>query len=86
MLVLTRKKGEGILIGDDIEIQVIDIKGGTVRLGLDAPKDKKIYRQEIYRKIQQENREATQWQASSLDALLAAHNSAQKDNAQKEKK
>lgn len=79
MLVLTRKKGEGILIGDDIEIQVLETKAGAVRLGLTAPKEKKIYRQEIYQKIQQENREATRWQAASFDALLAAHNTNTKE-------
>ncbi len=59
MLVLTRKKGEGVIIGDDIEIQIVDIRGGAVRVGLNAPRDKKIYRQEVYQKIQEENREAT---------------------------
>ncbi len=74
MLVLTRKKGEGVVIGDDIEVQIVEIKGGTVRLGLNAPQDKKIYRQEVYQKIQKENREATQWKVSALDSLLAAKN------------
>ncbi len=71
MLVLTRKKGEGIIIGDDIEIQIVDIRGSAVRIGLNAPQDKKIYRQEVYQKIQQENREATRWKAADLDSLLA---------------
>ncbi len=76
MLVLTRKKGEGVIIGDDIEIQVIEIRGGAVRIGLNAPRDKKIYRQEVYQKIQKENREATRWRAADLDSLLAAQKTA----------
>ncbi len=80
MLVLTRKKGEGVIIGDDIEIEVVEIKGGTVRLGLTAPKDKKIYRQEVYLKIQEENKKASEWKASSLDSLLASANIATKES------
>ncbi len=69
MLVLTRKAGEGIVIGDDITIKVIEMKGGGVRIGIDAPKNRKIYRQEIYDRIIQENREAVQWKMVDLDSL-----------------
>lgn len=69
MLVLTRKLGEGIVIGDDITIKIIEMKGGTVRIGIEAPKDRKIYRQEVYDKICQENIEATNWNIDLLDAL-----------------
>ncbi len=71
MLVLTRKTGEGIIIGDDIVIKIIEMKGGGVRIGIDAPQDKKIYRQEVYDRITQENKEAVQWNMSDLDALSA---------------
>jgi carbon storage regulator len=47
MLVLTRKLGEKILIGDDIAIQVVAIEGGKIRLGIEAPRDVAIYRQEL---------------------------------------
>lgn len=69
MLVLTRKVGDGILIGDDIVIKIIEMKGGGVRIGIDAPQDKKIYRQEVYDRITEENREALQWNLTDLDAL-----------------
>lgn len=69
MLVLTRKVGEGIVIGDDVTIKIIELKGGGVRIGIDAPKDRKIYRQELYDKITQENLEASQWNISDLDAI-----------------
>lgn len=71
MLVLTRKIGDGIIIGDDIIIKVIEMKGGGVRIGIDAPHDKKIYRQEVYDRIIEENREALQWKLTDLDALSA---------------
>ncbi|MBU0962147.1 MAG: carbon storage regulator CsrA [Proteobacteria bacterium] len=69
MLVLTRKAGEGIVIGDDITIKIIELKGGGVRIGIEAPKDRKIYRQELYDKITQENLEASQWDITDLDAI-----------------
>ncbi len=69
MLVLTRKAGEGIIIGDDIKITVVELKGGGVRLGIEAPRDLKIHRQEVFDKIKQENKEATQWDIADLNAL-----------------
>ena len=69
MLVLTRKIGEGIVIGDDIKITIVEMKGGSVRIGIDAPRDKKIYRQEVFDRIAEENREAAQWNMIDLDSL-----------------
>lgn len=55
MLILTRKAGESITIGDDIEVQVIEIKGKQVRLGITAPKEKyAIHRKEVFERIQKE--------------------------------
>jgi carbon storage regulator len=69
MLVLTRKPGEGIVIEDDIKITVVEMKGGGIRIGIDAPAGKKIYRQEVYDRISRENKEATQWDIADLNEL-----------------
>ena len=58
MLVLTRKLGESIAIDDNIKITVVQIKGKQVRLGIQAPKDTKIHREEVYLAIQEQNKEA----------------------------
>lgn len=72
MLVLTRKTGEGIIIGDNIKITVVELKGGGVRIGIDAPTELKIYRQEVYDRICQENMEATQWNLADLSTLSSS--------------
>ena len=58
MLILTRKKDESIMINNDIEIKIISIEDGRVKLGISAPKDIEIHRKEIYLEIQQENKKA----------------------------
>ena len=55
MLILTRKLGEKINIGDDITVTLLEIKGAQVKLGIDAPKSIGIHRNEIYEKIREEN-------------------------------
>lgn len=79
MLVLTRKIGEGILIGDDVTIKIIEMKGGGVRIGIDAPRSKKIYRQEVYDRIIEENKIASQWNMDALDSLSTNLSSEKKD-------
>jgi len=71
MLVLTRKQGESIRIGDDIEIIITEINKGSARIGILAPKNTSIYRKEIYEKILKENQAAAQLaqQTQDLDAL-----------------
>lgn len=66
MLVLTRKLGESIAIDDHIKIVVVQIKGKQVRLGIKAPKETKIHREEVYKAIQDQNVEAS---ASDMDAI-----------------
>lgn len=58
MLALSRKQGESIMIGNDIEITLLDVKGDQVKIGISAPKSVPIYRKEIYIAIEQENKEA----------------------------
>jgi len=55
MLVLTRKSNESLKLGDDITITVVEIKGGSVRLGIEAPGSMRIFRKELYDKIREEN-------------------------------
>ncbi len=57
MLVLSRQKDESILIGDDVEITIVDVRGGKVRLGITAPKSIPVHRREVYEAIQREKRE-----------------------------
>ena len=58
MLVLTRKRNESIVIGDDIEVRVLSVVGEKVRIGIEAPRDVRIFRKEIYLEIQEQRLEA----------------------------
>ncbi len=59
MLVLTRKVNQSIIIGADIEVVVLEVRGEQVRLGIKAPRDVAVHRREIYEQIQEENRQAS---------------------------
>ena len=54
MLILTRRVGETLMIGDDVQVTVLGVKGGQVRLGIEAPRDVPVHREEIYQRIQAE--------------------------------
>jgi carbon storage regulator len=70
VLVLTRKIGETFVVGDDITVTVIDIVGGNkVRIGINAPSSIPVYREEIWRQIQEENRRASAAAPELVDAL-----------------
>ena len=58
MLALTRKKGEALVINNNIEITVLEIRGDQIKIGISAPKDVPVYRKEVYLQIQKENEEA----------------------------
>lgn len=58
MLILTRKIGESIMIGDDIKINILGVRGGQVRIGLEAPNEVPVHREEIYFRIQKEKQSA----------------------------
>lgn len=67
MLALSRKKGEALIINNDIEITVLEVKGEQVKLGISAPKEVPVYRKEVYVQIQETTKEAAA--SASLDAL-----------------
>ena len=69
MLILTRKHNESIMVGDNIEIVVLEIKGVQIKLGVQAPKNVKVYRGEVYTEIQSENREAANIRKENLEDL-----------------
>ena len=67
MLALTRKKGESLILNNDIEITVLEVRGDQVKLGIAAPKSVSIYRKEVYIKIQKENEASAS--VENLEAL-----------------
>ena len=69
MLALTRKKGESIVINNNIEITVLEIRGDQVKIGISAPKEVPVYRKEVYVQIQEANQEAV-----SMEGLSALQN------------
>ena len=71
MLILTRKLGESIAIDDRITITVVALKGNQVKLGINAPAETKVYRQEIYAKIMEANKQAATTRQQDLSAMRA---------------
>ncbi|PWU69303.1 carbon storage regulator CsrA [Gracilibacillus dipsosauri] len=69
MLVLTRKSNEAIKIGEDIEIKILEVDGEQVKIGISAPRDVDIHRQEVYESIQAENSDAANLSDSIIDLL-----------------
>lgn len=67
MLALSRKKKEAIVINNNIEVTILEVKGDQVKIGIDAPRDVSIYRKEVYLQIQEANSEAVS--AEGMDAL-----------------
>lgn len=66
MLVITRRKDESLLIGDDIEIKIVKVEDGSVRLAISAPRDINILRKEVFERVKEENKEAI---SGNLDIL-----------------
>lgn len=69
MLVLSRHRDESIMIGDDVMITIVDIRGDKVRLGIDAPQEIPVHRQEVYEAIKRENQKATRVNPSEISDL-----------------
>ncbi len=70
MLVLSRKKDQSLMIGNDIELTIIEIQGDQVKIGLKAPKHVSIYRKELYLEIQEENKKAATADIVGLDSIF----------------
>ena len=69
MLVLSRKINQSIVIGDNIEIMLVDIRGDQIKLGINAPKTVKIFRKEVYEEVKSQNLEASQSAIEELNIL-----------------
>ena len=74
MLVLTRKLGENIRIGDSVKITVLEVRSGQVKLGIEAPPEVKVHREEIYARIQEENRRAQRLKMGGSESPAVAEN------------
>lgn len=70
MLILTRKSGEGIRIGDDIRVVILEIKGNQIRIGIEAPQNTQVHRDEVYEKIKMENIKASEATTEYLQKLF----------------
>lgn len=70
MLVLSRKRDESIIIGDEIEITVVDIRGEQIKIGVTAPRNVSIHRKEVYEAIQEENKAASRSDLQNLSGLV----------------
>lgn len=68
MLVLTRRCGESVMIGDDVVVTVLEVRGDVIRLGIGAPREIQVHREEVYRELQAANQEAA---SPTDDAVLA---------------
>ncbi|MEM8902486.1 MAG: carbon storage regulator CsrA [Actinomycetota bacterium] len=72
MLVLSRRKGESVIIGDNVTITVVDVRGDQIRLGIDAPRSVKVYREEVYRQVVAENEAAARSVDAAADVIRRA--------------
>ncbi len=82
MLILTRKPGEGLFIGDEIRITVVEIRGRQIRLGIEAPSHVVVLREEVYRRIQEQNLQAAAVERSDFESLLRVWSKENKDGSE----
>lgn len=72
MLIITRRAGQKVMLGDDVSINVMEIAGNNVRLGIEAPKEMPVYREEIWLAVKQENESAAKVEAERVSARQAS--------------
>jgi carbon storage regulator len=70
VLILTRRVGENVIVGDDIVISVIDVRGDAVRIGIQAPRSVAVHREEVYRELQRANESAVSPSDSAVSAAI----------------
>ena len=70
MLILTRRPGESLYLGDNIKLKILSVQGKQIKIGLDVPEDMTVYREEVYLKIKEQNKQALE--TSQQDLLAAA--------------
>ena len=71
MLVLSRRVGESIMIGSDVVVRVLEVRPDLVRIGIEAPRDVEVHREEVFREVQQANRSAASPEPDAVEALAA---------------
>jgi len=69
MLVLTRRTGESVMVGDEVVVTVLEVRGDVIRLGITAPRSIRVHREEVYRELQAANRQAASPSTESVQAL-----------------
>ena len=69
MLVLTRRTGESLMVGDEVVVTILDVRGDVVRVGITAPRSIQVHREEVYRELQRANREAASPSDLAVQAL-----------------
>jgi len=80
MLVLTRRAGESVMIGDNVTITVLEARGDVIRLGIQAPRDVQVHREEVYRELQAANREAASPTEDAVQAVTKMLRSAEESD------
>ena len=79
MLVVSRRAGESVVIGDDVSVSVLEVRGDVVRIGIDAPRSVAVHRAELLAQLAQSNQEAASPPANAVDSLLTAIRDRAKD-------
>ncbi|UFN43170.1 carbon storage regulator CsrA [Nocardioides okcheonensis] len=79
MLVVSRRAGESVVIGDNVTVSVLEVRGDVVRIGIDAPRSVAVHRQELLAQLAQSNQEAASPSDNAVDSLLTAIRDRSKD-------